>query len=358
VLSVTVSDRLEGVIYLEAFKEGHVREAIKGINGIFPRKVVQVPRNEMHQVYEMDKANKVQLKKKQWVRINNGLYAGDLAKVLEVTDTRNGAICKIIPRVLTEEEIERRKANPGLAMKPEKRLFNPSYVTSGDVRELIHDQINRRVYKWNKMCFRKGFLVKFFTQKNIEAQNPCPTYQEINSFRVPKKMQMEDSDDGSSSDSSTNAPENDSILLENNPSKIFSKGDVIKIIEGELKNLTGKVEQIDDNLIKFRPNIEEYESMLEIDFNSVIKYFKPGDSVRVIYGHFKGEKGLVTKLHKNKVYIFSSIMMKEFSVNANCLKLSSEISEAVDKAKASFSNRESEFRIFSICRGITGEGVY
>ena len=85
ILSVTVSDRVEGMLYIEAFKEGNVREAIKGITGIYKSKVKQVPRNEMHQVYEMDKANKATIQKGQWVRIKGGLYARDLAKVLEVS---------------------------------------------------------------------------------------------------------------------------------------------------------------------------------------------------------------------------------------------------------------------------------
>ena len=355
ILSVTVSDRVEGLLYLEAFKEGHVREAIRGVNWVFQSKVAQVPRNEMHQVYEMDKANKAMIKKGQWVRIKNGLYSGDLAKVLEVSDAKNGAIWKIIPRIPTDEEIEKRKISQLATMRPQKKLFSTNFITSGDVREIIHEVINKRVFKWNKMWFRKGFLIKFFTQKNLEVQTPNPTFQEVNSFRIPKKQQNM-SEDETSSDSSTHAGDTEIIDSETTATTIFSKGDIIKVVSGELKNLLGKIESIEDNLIKFRPDIESFESMLEIDYKSIVKYFSPGDSVRVISGHYKGEKGIVTKISGAKVYLFSSILMKEFVVAANSLKLSSEVSEAVDKE--GFNQMQSEFRICSIVRVVNGGGVF
>jgi transcription elongation factor SPT5 len=358
IFSVTVSERIEGMIYLEAFKEGHVREAIKGMIHIRQQKVTQIPREEMHQVYEMDKANKIQLKKNQWVRIKNGLYTGDLAKVIGVTEAKNGAFLKLIPRIPSEEELERRKKEKGYAMRPQKKLFNPSYVNTGDVRELIHEFIGKRVFKWNKMCFRKGFLIKFFTQRNLDIANINPTYNEINSFNVPKKQSANDSEDSSSESEGNDAEmeKTNDEEEETDPEKIFSKGDIIKIINGELKNLTGKVETIDENLIKFRPHIDQYDNMLEIDHKSVIKYFRAGDAVRVIGGHFKGEKGIVTKISGAHVYIFSNILMKEFVVSANNLKLASEISEVVDKDRNI--SKDNEFRIHTVCRSITGNRIF
>lgn len=42
ILSVTATENVEGYIYVEAFKEIHVREAIKGLNLIFG-KLILVP---------------------------------------------------------------------------------------------------------------------------------------------------------------------------------------------------------------------------------------------------------------------------------------------------------------------------
>ena len=43
ILSVTSTDNVEGYIYVEAFKEIHVKEAIKGLSVILGGKVLLVP---------------------------------------------------------------------------------------------------------------------------------------------------------------------------------------------------------------------------------------------------------------------------------------------------------------------------
>jgi hypothetical protein len=40
---VSASDNVDGFIYVEAFKEPHVKEAIKGLSVIFGGKVILVP---------------------------------------------------------------------------------------------------------------------------------------------------------------------------------------------------------------------------------------------------------------------------------------------------------------------------
>lgn len=56
ILSVTTSDNVENFIYVEAYKELHVREAVKGISNIMSGKIQMVPIEEMPQVYQIDKA--------------------------------------------------------------------------------------------------------------------------------------------------------------------------------------------------------------------------------------------------------------------------------------------------------------
>ena len=43
ILSATASESVEGYIYIEAFKEIHVKEAIKGLNIILGGKLILVP---------------------------------------------------------------------------------------------------------------------------------------------------------------------------------------------------------------------------------------------------------------------------------------------------------------------------
>jgi transcription elongation factor SPT5 len=51
ILSVTCTDKVEGFIYVEAFKEIHVREAITGLSVILGGKLLLVTKEEMPGIY-------------------------------------------------------------------------------------------------------------------------------------------------------------------------------------------------------------------------------------------------------------------------------------------------------------------
>jgi hypothetical protein len=57
ILSVTCSENVEGFIYVEAFKEIHVKEAIKGLSVILGNKAILVQKDEMPGIYQSDKKN-------------------------------------------------------------------------------------------------------------------------------------------------------------------------------------------------------------------------------------------------------------------------------------------------------------
>jgi len=51
ILSVTCTEKVEGFIYVEAFKEIHVREAIQGLSAILGGKLLLVTKEEMPGIY-------------------------------------------------------------------------------------------------------------------------------------------------------------------------------------------------------------------------------------------------------------------------------------------------------------------
>ena len=55
ILSVTCTDKVEGFIYVEAFKEIHVRESIKGLSVILGGKCILVSKEEMPGIYQNEK---------------------------------------------------------------------------------------------------------------------------------------------------------------------------------------------------------------------------------------------------------------------------------------------------------------
>lgn len=97
ILSVTCSDATEGYVFIEAFKETHVRQACEGLHFML-NSYKMVPTEEMPVIFQIDKAKSNEIRKHQWVRIkNSGPYKEDIALV-EKTD-ENKVWVRLIPRV-------------------------------------------------------------------------------------------------------------------------------------------------------------------------------------------------------------------------------------------------------------------
>lgn len=96
ILSVTCTDKVEGFIYVEAFKEIHVKEAIAGLSVILGGKCLLVQKEEMPGIYQNDK-QQIQLETHQWVRVKQGLYMNDLGLVEAIQDDK--VYLRLIPRL-------------------------------------------------------------------------------------------------------------------------------------------------------------------------------------------------------------------------------------------------------------------
>lgn len=93
---MTCTDKVEGYIYVEAFKDIHVREAVKGLSVILGNKCILVPQEEMPVIYQNEKQT-INLERHQWVRAKQGLYGGDLGLVEMISD--NKVWLRVIPRL-------------------------------------------------------------------------------------------------------------------------------------------------------------------------------------------------------------------------------------------------------------------
>jgi transcription elongation factor SPT5 len=67
ILSVTCTDKVEGYVYVEAFKDIHVREAVKGLSVFLGNKCMLVPAEEMTGIYQNERQT-INLERHQWVR--------------------------------------------------------------------------------------------------------------------------------------------------------------------------------------------------------------------------------------------------------------------------------------------------
>lgn len=96
--SAIALDHLKGFIYIEADKESHVVNAIKGLRNLQQWGFKLVPIKEMPEVVSIPKRKKT-LKKGDWCRVKRGLYKGDIAQILEIDDTKGKITIKLIPRL-------------------------------------------------------------------------------------------------------------------------------------------------------------------------------------------------------------------------------------------------------------------
>ncbi len=105
----------------------------------------------------------------------------------------------------------------------------------------------------------------------------------------------------------------------------IAKGDKIRVIKGDLVGLYGTVVTIEEGSVLFKPIIEGYEDNLKLPSDQLVKYFEPGDHVRVIDGKFKGETGIVISIEGKHANIALTQNSREIKIFANNLKLKSEI---------------------------------
>ncbi|KAI4797212.1 hypothetical protein KUCAC02_025255, partial [Chaenocephalus aceratus] len=264
--SVVAPDHVKGYIYVESYKQTHVKAAIEGIGnlrmGLWNQQMV--PIKEMTDVLKVVK-EVTNLKPKSWVRLKRGLYKDDIAQVDYVEPSQNTISLKMIPRI----DLDRIKAKMSLKDWFAKRK---NYAVSDRWRlidrslggEVSHDG-DFMIFEANRYS-RKGFLFKSFAMSAVITDGVKPTLSELEKF--------EDQPDG--------------IDLE-------VAGDNVEVCEGELINLQGKI----------------LSDPLEFPAHELRKYFRMGDHVKVIAGRYEGDTGLIVRVEENFVILFSDLTMHE-----------------------------------------------
>lgn len=93
------------------------------------------------------------------------------------------------------------------------------------------------------LLFKDGFLNKTFSIKSINTQNIKPSFDELEKFKKPGDDLNEDM-------------ASLSTLFANRKKGHFMKGDVVIVIKGDLKNLKGYVEKVEDGTVHIQPKLD------------------------------------------------------------------------------------------------------
>jgi transcription elongation factor SPT5 len=183
--SVIVPEGLKGYIYIESFKQTHVKQAITGVSNLKLGywKQQMVPINEMTDVMKVVK-DIIALRAGAWVRLKRGIYRDDLARVEQVDPTRSQVILKMIPRidygrqrgvVKSSEDPERKRRR----VKPPPKLFDETKI-----REIGGDITKERdylVFEGNR--YKNGFMYKPMAMSALVTEGVKPTLSELDKFQ-------------------------------------------------------------------------------------------------------------------------------------------------------------------------------
>uniref|UniRef100_A0AAR2KU47 Transcription elongation factor SPT5 n=1 Tax=Pygocentrus nattereri TaxID=42514 RepID=A0AAR2KU47_PYGNA len=316
--SVVAPEHVKGYIYIEAYKQTHVKSAIEGVGnlrmGYWNQQMV--PIKEMTDVLKVVK-EVTNLKPKSWVRLKRGLYKDDIAQVDYVEPSQNTISLKMIPRI----DLDRIKARMSMKdwfakrkkfKRPPQRLFDAEKIRSLG-GEVSHDG-DFMIFEGNRYS-RKGFLFKSFAMSAVITDGVKPTLSELEKF--------EDQPEGIDLEVVT---ETTGKEREHN----LQAGDNVEVCEGELINLQGKILSVDGNKITIMPKHEDLKDPLEFPAHELRKYFRMGDHVKVIAGRYEGDTGLIVRVEENFVILFSDLTMHELKVLPRDLQLCSETASGVD----------------------------
>lgn len=98
--SIVVKEGLKGFVYIEAYKQTHVKSAIEDVSnlkmGVWKQEMV--PAKEMPDVLKVMK-DVVKLKVGSWVRMKRTIYRDDLAQVEQVDMAQDQVTLRLIPRI-------------------------------------------------------------------------------------------------------------------------------------------------------------------------------------------------------------------------------------------------------------------
>lgn len=319
--SVVAPEGVKGYIYIEAYKQPHVKAAIENIGnlrvGIWKQQMV--PIKEMTDVLRVVKEQSG-LKPKQWVRLKRGLYKDDIAQVDYFDMAQNQVHLKLLPRIdytrlrgalrttQSENEAEKRKKKRRPASKP----FDPEAIRA--IGGEVTSDGDFLIFEGNRYS-RKGFLYKNFTLSAVIIDGVKPTLGELERFEEqPEGIDLE------------MPPEKEDKVLTHS----FSAGDNVEVCEGELINLQGKILSIDGPMITVMPKHEDLKDPLVFQASELRKYFRMGDHVKVLAGRYEGDTGLIVRVENNRVVLISDLTMHEMEILPKDLQLCTDMASGVD----------------------------
>lgn len=330
IFSASALDKFPGYIFIEAHRDFHVKEAIKGIKILNISKVKPIPVKEVTQVFMPDASKMPHIEIGQFARIKKGLYEGDLCIIENLDDNSKRVKIKLVPRLTSgsvaadvmDEQDGRAGFDSGanfdakkLELRPPQRLFSESEFPEAKYIEGRNRSV--KVFHYKGLRFENGLLSKTVLINNLEFKDVIPSLEEIQMFQ---KGETDKESKDRIMERAKRTIEESKIAIKN-----LQKGDKVKIVQGDLKGITGQVIEVTEEHIKVMPDLEIAKEPIVFLPNEITKLFVPGDNVEILTGKYKGITGMIAKVDGNIAHVISQDNKDDMEVLVTNIKYSSSV---------------------------------
>ncbi|GLC43354.1 hypothetical protein PLESTB_001336800 [Pleodorina starrii] len=337
ILSAVALDHLPGFIYVEAAKESHVMDAIRGLRTVYVGKGAKlVPLNEMVDAVTVNKKAKDDMARETWVRVRGGLYKDDLARVVDVDPVAGRATIKLLHRLdfvaMVNRTEEQRKKNPfGRAptVRPMPKVFNPEEArVAGLLVQRLPAQDGMPTYQVLSHTFVGGYLLRRVGIKTLLVLDTIPGLEEMARFNAGATTGDDDAPAADLSSLMATLPTDGTGVSKGT----FMKGDQVRIIKGDLENLMARVTGLtaDGTKVTAIPEIKGFVEEVEFDPDELTKVFTVGQRVRVLAGQYAGDTGMVVRVEEALCYLISDTNREEIKVFARDLTESEVVASGIE----------------------------
>jgi len=327
-----IAAQTRGKIYIEAFGEPAVKDAIQNVRGIMPSTMKLVPVKDMTTVMTVQPTKKP-VQAGAWVRLQRGHYKGDLALVHSVKDSGLRCIVQFVPRIdwdasnLSLEEARFRRKT----VRPPAALYNvqQAIAQGKTVDRQRFAGIDKTCDVFEGNYYLDGYCLKEMTINMIKpATDPPPSLDELQVFR-----KKDTDNDGSNSKSASNLLDELSQLQKDDKSKdeaiMLQIGDTVQVKEGDLVGVRGKITSLDGSTVKIY--VQQAGGQVEFLQSQVAKYIAVGAHVKVLAGRYAHETGTVVAMDDWTAVVLTDVTNMEISVQTQQLRESAEIASGQDK---------------------------
>jgi transcription elongation factor SPT5 len=315
---------MKGFIYVEAQRQADILVALDGLMNVYPRtKMMLVEIKEMPDLLRVTKTPS--LEPGAYVRLKRPTkYAGDLAQVIDVTDTGLEVRVRYVPRLdygLHDDAnaptdafgAKRKRAAQG--PRPPQRLFSEVEAKKRHAKYL---QGRPDTKTWNYMGddYINGYCEKEVKIQTLITKDVNPTLEEVTRFASGAEDGTENLDLNALAASLKASTANASYL----------PGDIIEVYEGEQKGVVGKAVSVQGDIVTMAVSEGALKGQtIEVPVKGLRKRFKEGDHVKVIGGsRFRDEVGMVVKIADDRVTLLSDQGNTEITVFSKDLREASD----------------------------------